>query len=130
MRFSLINKQSLHRLLPAVALALAVLSVGLAYSDEATREYVRCYHVLTLRVLDEAHRTRPDVVVRTADGHLALIDVKGTPRRGPVDALETASAEAPFGPWTATSYPSVKPISPDAVPALSTSNRCDAPAWW
>jgi hypothetical protein len=40
-------------------------------------------------------------VVRTVDGHLALIDVKGTPRRAPIDALETAAAEAPFGPWTA-----------------------------
>src|ERR671936_784979 len=69
-------------------------------SGEATREYVRCYHVLTLRVLDEAHRARPDVVVRTADGHLALLDAKGTPRRAPVEALETAAAEAPFGPWT------------------------------
>lgn len=41
------------------------------------------------------------MVIRTADGHLALIDVKGTPRRAPVEALETAAAEAPFGPWTA-----------------------------
>src|SRR6266540_6485399 len=46
-------------------------------SAEATREYVRCYHVLTLRVLDEAQRARPDVVVCTADGHFALMDVKG-----------------------------------------------------
>jgi hypothetical protein len=70
-------------------------------SAEATRDYVRCYHVLSLRVLDEAHRARPDLVVRTTDGHLALMDVKGTPRRAPVEALETAAAEAPFGPWTA-----------------------------
>jgi hypothetical protein len=68
-------------------------------SAEATREYVRWYHVLTQRVLDEAHRARPDLVVRTADGQLALVDAKGTPRRAPVEALETASAEAPFGPW-------------------------------
>jgi hypothetical protein len=74
---------------------------ALGGSADATRDYVRCYHVLTLRVLDEAHRARPDVVVRTPDGYLALIDVKGTPRRGPVEALETAAAEAPFGPWTA-----------------------------
>jgi len=85
-------------LLPALG---AQLERALEGSTEATREYVRCYHVLTLRVLDEAHRARPDVVVRTGDGHLALIDVKGTPRRAPVEALETASAEAPFGPWTA-----------------------------
>lgn len=85
-------------LLPALG---AQLERALEGSDEATREYVRSYHVLTLRVLDEAQRARPDVVVRTADGHLALIDVKGTPRRAPVEALETASAEAPFGPWTA-----------------------------
>jgi hypothetical protein len=84
-------------LLPALG---ARLEHALEGSDEATREYVRCYHVLTLRVLDEAHRIRPDVVVHTADGHLALIDVKGTPRRAPVEALETAAAEAPFGPWT------------------------------
>jgi len=79
----------------------ALLGRALEGSDEATRQYVRCYHVLTLRVLDEAHRARPDVMVRTGDGHLALIDVKGTARRAPVEALETASAEAPFGPWTA-----------------------------
>ena len=86
------------QLLPALG---AQLERALEGSDEATRQYVRCFHVLALRVLDEAHRARPDVVVRTADGHLALIDVKGTPRRAPVEALETASAEAPFGPWTA-----------------------------
>jgi DNA-binding XRE family transcriptional regulator len=85
-------------LLPALG---AKLERALEGSDEATREYVRCYHVLTLRVLEEAHRARPDVVVRTAEGHLALIDGKGTPMRAPVEALETASAEAPFGPWTA-----------------------------
>ena len=85
-------------LLPALG---AQLERALEGSDEATRQYVRCYHVLTLRVLDEAHRARPDVMVRTGDGHLALIDVKGTARRAPVEALETASAEAPFGPWTA-----------------------------
>jgi hypothetical protein len=76
------------------------LELALEGSAEATRDYVRSYHVLTLLVLDEAHRARPDVVVRTADGHLA-IEVKGTPRRAPVEALQTAAAEAPFGPWTA-----------------------------
>jgi DNA-binding XRE family transcriptional regulator len=85
-------------LLPALG---AQLALALRGSDDATREYVRCYHVLTLRVLDEAHRARPDVVVRMADGQLALLDIKGSPRRAPVEALETASAEAPFGPWTA-----------------------------
>jgi DNA-binding XRE family transcriptional regulator len=85
-------------LLPALG---AELERALKGSDEATRQYVRCYHALTLGVLDEALRARPDVVVRTADGQLAFIDVKGTPRRAPVEALETASAEAPFGPWTA-----------------------------
>ena len=85
-------------LLPALGVQLERALEG---SSEATREYVRCYRVLTLRVLDEAHRARPDVVVRTGDGRLALIDVKGTPRRAPLEALETASAEAPFGPWTA-----------------------------
>jgi len=85
-------------LLPALGTQLERALEG---SAEATREYVRCYHVLTLRVLDEGHQTRPDLVVRTADGQLALVDAKGTPRRAPVEALETASAEAPFGPWTA-----------------------------
>jgi transcriptional regulator with XRE-family HTH domain len=85
-------------LLPALG---SQLERALEGSGDATREYVRCYHALMLRVLDEARRTRPDVVVRTADGHLALIDLKGTPRRAPVEALETASAEAPFGPWSA-----------------------------
>jgi hypothetical protein len=69
-------------------------------SDEATREYVRCFKALTQRVLDEAHRVRPDVVVRTDEGGLAVIDVNGSARTAPLEALETASAEAPFGPWT------------------------------
>ena len=85
-------------LLPALG---ALLQHALEGSDEATRNYVRCYHMLALRILDEAHRVRPDVVARTADGYLALVDVKGTPRRAPIEALETAAAEAPFGPWTA-----------------------------
>lgn len=70
-------------------------------SDVATREYVHFFRVLALRVLDEAHRARPDIVVRTDAGDLAVLDVKGAARRAPVEALETASAEAPFGPWTA-----------------------------
>ena len=96
-------------LLPALGTQLERALEG---SGEATREYVRCYHVLTLRVLDEAHRARPDVVVRTADGHLALLDAKGTPRRAPVEALETASAEAPFGPWT-TRFPLEEAVALD-----------------
>lgn len=59
-----------------------------------------CFRELTLLVLDEAHRARPDIVVRTDEGELAIIDVKGAPRTAPVEALETASADAPFGPWT------------------------------
>jgi hypothetical protein len=77
------------------------LELALAGSDEATREYVTCFRELTLLVLDEAHRARPDIVVRTDEGVLAIVDVKGAPRRAPVEALETASADAPFGPWTA-----------------------------
>jgi hypothetical protein len=84
-------------LLPSLSVQLERALEG---SDEATREYVRCFRVLALRVLDEAHRARPDIVVRTEEGELMIIDVKGTARRAPVEALETASAEAPFGPWT------------------------------
>jgi len=85
-------------LLPALD---ARLERALEGSDDATREYIRSFHVLTLRVLDEAHRVRPDIIVRTDEGDLAVIDVKGVPRRAPVEALETVSAEAPFSPWTA-----------------------------
>ena len=69
-------------------------------SDDATREYVRCFRMLAQRVLDEAHRVRPDVVVRTDEGGLAVLDINGSVRTAPLEALETASAEAPFGPWT------------------------------
>ena len=84
-------------LLPSLS---SQLERALEGSDDATREYVRCFRVLALRVLDEAHRVRPDIVVRTDAGELAIVDVKGAARRAPVEALETASAEAPFGPWT------------------------------
>jgi hypothetical protein len=84
--------------LPALG---ARLERALEGSDDATREYVRSFHTLTLLVLDEAHRVRPDIIVRTDEGDLAVIDVKGVPRRAPVEALETVSAEAPFSPWTA-----------------------------
>jgi hypothetical protein len=70
-------------------------------SEEDTREYVRCYRELTLRVLDEASLARPDVVVRATDGRLLLIDAKGDARRAPIEALENSSLEAPFGPWAA-----------------------------
>src|SRR3954471_22760381 len=85
-------------------------------SDEATREYVRSFRLLALHVLDEAHRVRPDVVVRTDEGELALVDAKGTARRAPLEALETTSAEAPFGPWTS------RFAREDAV-ALDLTNR-------
>lgn len=83
------------RLLPALS---GQLWRALNGSDDATRAYVRCFRELTWRVLDEVHRVRPDFVVRTEGGDLA-IEVKGTPRRAPVEALETVAAEAPFGPW-------------------------------
>jgi DNA-binding XRE family transcriptional regulator len=76
------------------------LELALQGSDDATRRYVHCFRLLTQQVLEEAHRYRPDVVVRTPDGHLAVIDVKGKPTRAPLEALETASVEAPFTPWT------------------------------
>jgi hypothetical protein len=76
------------------------LELALQGSDDATRQYVYCFRLLTQRLLDEAHRYRPDVVVRTPDGHLALIDVEGRPTRAPLEALETASVEAPFTSWT------------------------------
>lgn len=85
-------------LLPSLG---AVLEQALQGSPDATRDYVRCYHLLTQHVLDAAHQAHPDLVVHTADGHVAVVDVKGTARRAPIEALETASAEAPFGPWTA-----------------------------
>jgi len=95
-------RRALHELdggtlLPSLS---AQLERALEGSDEATRDYVRCFRMLAVRVLDEAHRARPDVVIRTDEGELALIDVKGTARRAPLEALETSSAEAPFGPWT------------------------------
>jgi transcriptional regulator with XRE-family HTH domain len=78
----------------------AQLERALEGSDDATREYVRSFRLLVRRVLDEAHRARPDVFVRTEEGKHAILDVRGAARRAPVEALESASAEAPFGPWT------------------------------
>jgi hypothetical protein len=95
-------RRALHELdggalLPALR---AQLERALAGSDDATREYVRCFRVLMVVVIDEAHRLRPDIVVRTSEGKLAVVDMKRTARRAPLEALETASADAPFGPWT------------------------------
>jgi hypothetical protein len=83
------------RLLPTLS---SQLRGALNGSDEATRGYVRCFRELTWRVLDEAQHLRPDFIVRTEAGYLA-IEVKGAARRAPVEALETVAAEAPFGPW-------------------------------
>ena len=81
------------------ALAIA-LTDALQGSDSAVREYVREYVELTARLLEEAHGVRPDIVVRV-DDQLFVAQVRRAPARAPVDALLGASAEAPFGPWTA-----------------------------
>jgi hypothetical protein len=69
-------------------------------SEEATRRYVELYRLLTATLLAEAHKARPDAIVAT-DEQLLIADAKGRPLRVLVDALENASAEAPFTPWTA-----------------------------
>jgi hypothetical protein len=111
-------RRALHELeggdlLPALGTQLELALKG---SDDATRRYVHCFRLLTLQVLDEAHRFRPDVVVRTPDGHLAIIDAKGRPTRAPLEALESASVEAPFTSWTVRFLPA------DAV-ALDLTSR-------
>jgi hypothetical protein len=91
---------------------------ALAGSHDAVHQYVLSYQALAQRVLDEASGVRPDLIRRRADGRLAVVDVKGTPRRAPIEALETASSEAPFGPWTAEF-----PLA-DAVALDLTSRVC------
>jgi transcriptional regulator with XRE-family HTH domain len=85
------------------ALAVA-LNEALDGSDSAAREYVRGYVELTERLLEEAHDVRPDIVV-SVDDRLFVAQVKRAPARAPVDALLGASAESPFGPWTAQYEP-------------------------
>src|SRR5262245_57531122 len=89
---------------------------ALAGSDDGVRFYVRAVRDLAGCVLEEAHRVRPDVVVRTGNGELAVIDARGEPRTTPLRALEEASVEAPLGPWTAR-FPAA-----DAV-ALALTSR-------
>lgn len=84
-------------LLPALGEQLRCALEG---SDVAAREYVRWFQVLERRILDDVCSARPDIISRTDEGEFAIVDVKGIPRRAPVEALETISAEAPFGVWT------------------------------
>lgn len=81
----------------------AQLELALEGSEEATREYVTGYRELAVRLLLEARGERPNLVTVTDDGKVALVDAEGRPARAPIGALETASVEAPFGPW-ARSY--------------------------
>jgi hypothetical protein len=87
-----------------VAALTIVLDEALGGADSAAREYVREYSQLTERLLEEAQSFRPDIVVRAGD-KLAVAQVKSAPARAPVEALLGASAEAPFGPWTADYEP-------------------------
>jgi hypothetical protein len=92
-----LNRLEGGMLLPSL---LTQLQRALEGSDDAAREYVHSFRVLTCLVLDEAHRMRPDIVIRADEGELAILDVNGAARTTPIEALQTASAEAPFGPWT------------------------------
>jgi hypothetical protein len=77
------------------------LELALRGSDEATREYVRGYREVTACLLRGAHSVHPDRVLVTDEGEIALLNPKGQPVRAPIEALETASAEAPFTSWVA-----------------------------
>lgn len=87
----------------------AALADALGGSDAAVRDYVRAYRALTDHLLEQAGEVRPDLLLVSGDRVVALA-------HAPVEALVGASAEAPFGPWTAAYAPG------DAV-ALDLTNR-------
>lgn len=74
------------------------LTEALRGRPDEVRGYVAGYRRLTDRVLERAHRARPDAVTRDS-GALLVVDAKGVPSRGPVLALLEGSAEGPFSPW-------------------------------
>lgn len=77
------------------------LQLALRGSDEAACEYVRDYRQLTASLLREVHHIQPDRVLLTHAGEVALVGANGEPARAPIEAIETAAAEAPFTPWAA-----------------------------
>lgn len=76
------------------------LAAAFAGSPDGARRYVGCYRLLTDALLDEAHRSLPDVVVEVGDGRLAIADASGRPAHALFGVLENGSVEAPFTPWT------------------------------
>jgi hypothetical protein len=65
----------------------------------AQRMYVRCYRELTRNLLHAAHHAYPDVVVDVGQGQLAVVDVKGHPRRAAILFLEEGAVDALFSAW-------------------------------
>ncbi len=68
---------------------------------EAAREYVRHWRRLADKLLASLHRARPDLVVKTSNGRLVIIDLKGDPVETTSDRLHAVAAVAPCSGWVA-----------------------------
>jgi hypothetical protein len=92
---------ALHRFGPVVSDVGGSLDAALNGDYDASRRYVSSYRRLTIALLSEARKTRPDLIVDLGGNRLAIMDAKGHPTRALIGALENASAEAPFTSWAA-----------------------------
>jgi hypothetical protein len=95
-------RDALHRLSSALLGDLrGSLEAALHGADDAAREYVYQYRLLTDALLSEGRKARPDLIADAADGRLTIADANGHPVRAWLGVLENASVDAPFLSWTA-----------------------------
>jgi hypothetical protein len=95
-------REALHRLGDGLLRELrGSLEGALHGSDDAAREYVCQYRLLTEALLGEGRKSRPDLIADAGDGRLTIADANGHPVRTWLGVLENASVDAPFLSWTA-----------------------------
>jgi hypothetical protein len=95
-------RDALHRLGGGLLTELrGSLDGALHGSNDAAREYVCHYRLLTEALLSEGRRARPDLITDVGDGRLTIADAQGHPVRAWLGVLENGSVDAPFLPWTA-----------------------------
>lgn len=108
-------------------------------SRPAAREYVRGYRALTRTFLRAGQRSFPDYVVESADGQIAVVDIKGRAQPAALAMLESGALSGPFSPWVNAYGPGegllldvvarVREVLPNVEP-LSLPARSSGLAHW